>query len=231
MRPDTSSESAASLVDHYSVRVSVGLDHHEIRTPAGLLSLLWHHADSPNVVVTCSGARGGLLGPARGLYHELGERLARSGLAEVIRIGWRQANHLSLCTDDVLTTLALAARGGARNAAIIGHSFGGAPAIQAALATPGLVRGVATLATQSTGCELAHQLGDVDLLCIHGGADAVVPIRASEMVARTGGGRLVIIDGAGHSLEECVVEVRGLLDQWLTEVFDAPRLGRWRCEE
>ena len=182
--------------------------------------MMWHRADSPNVVVTCSGARGGLLGPSEGLYHDLGEAVASSGLAAVIRVGWRQPNDLLRCTEDVLTALSLAADGGARNAALIGHSFGGAPAVQAAVATPDLVRGLATLATQSAGCELAPRLGAINLLCVHGAADTVLPVRCSQNLAEAGRGRLIVLDGVGHTFDECVVEVRELFSQWLRTVFD-----------
>src|SRR6478735_1724611 len=49
------------------------LDHVEMYTMEGLLTLLWHGPrDAHDVVLMCGGAMGGLLGPGEGVYQELG---------------------------------------------------------------------------------------------------------------------------------------------------------------
>ena len=63
--------------------------HLELYTMRGLLTLLWHGPrDAEDVVLMGGGAMGGLLGPADGLYHELGVTLAyptyREGLAALL---------------------------------------------------------------------------------------------------------------------------------------------------
>ena len=53
--------------------VTPSLDHVEMYTLEGLVTLLWHGPrDAHDVVLMCGGAMGGLLGPADGLYHDLG---------------------------------------------------------------------------------------------------------------------------------------------------------------
>ena len=57
----------------------------------GLLTLLWHGpVDAEQVLVTCGGGMGSLLGPADGLYHDLGVRFAEHGIG-TIRVGLPQA--------------------------------------------------------------------------------------------------------------------------------------------
>lgn len=209
----------AEIVAYQSVEVSARLTHHEIRAETGLLTLLWHHADSQNLIVTCPGALGGLLGPSDGLYADLGDVMARAGRANVIRLDWRHGNDIDSCTQDVLMTLDLASGVGIHNAALIAHSFGGAPAVRAAVARAGVVVGVATLATQSAGCEMAPCLDGVDLLCLHGDADRVLPLRCSQQLAEAGNGQAVLLEGVGHGFEECTTELRQILAQWLGRVF------------
>jgi len=64
------------------VELSPDFRHLEVYTMHGLLTMLWHGpVDASGVLLTCGGAMGSLLGPARGLYHQLGVRLAARGSA------------------------------------------------------------------------------------------------------------------------------------------------------
>ena len=65
----------------------------------------------------------------------------------------------------------LAMRNGAERFVVLGHSFGGAVAVQAAGTFLHLVAGVLTYATQSAGCEEAARMGDTPLLLLHGEHD------------------------------------------------------------
>ena len=59
------------------VLVTPTLRHIEGFTLEGLLTFLWHgDPGAEQVVLMCGGAMGGLLGPANGLYHDLGETFA-----------------------------------------------------------------------------------------------------------------------------------------------------------
>jgi pimeloyl-ACP methyl ester carboxylesterase len=198
------------------VAITPMLHHVEVYTLKGLLTLLWHGPrDTDRVVITGGGGMGGLLGPAGGIYHDLGERFARDDIA-TIRVGYRRPNHLPYCVHDLAAAADLAVQGGATAAVTVGHSFGGAVAIQAAIAFGAFARGVVTLATQSAGCEDAEQLGDTPLLLCHGDRDEILPAQTSEVVRLLAGhGELVLYRGAGHLLEEARDELRELLFEWI----------------
>jgi pimeloyl-ACP methyl ester carboxylesterase len=204
------------------VTVAHRLDHVEVFTLGGLLTLLWHGTgDEEAVVVCCGGAMGGLLGPADGLYHDLGVALLDAGIA-TIRVGWRQPNDLDACTHDLLAALELTARSGARRAVTVGHSFGGAVAVRAGAMVDDMVVGVVTLATQSAGCEIADRLAGRPVLCLHGDADELLPPLCSELVAGLAEGELVVLPGAGHLLTQAGAELRTRLLDWLPATLATP---------
>jgi pimeloyl-ACP methyl ester carboxylesterase len=163
---------------------------------------------------------GGLLGPADGLYHDLGVALAAQGIATV-RVGWRAPNDLERCTHDLLAAMELAVRRGARSAITVGHSFGGAVAVRAGVLADDIVTGVVTLATQSAGCEVADRLAGRPVLCLHGDADELLPPMCSELVAGLSGGELVVLPGAGHLLTQAGPELRTRLLEWIPATLAA----------
>lgn len=186
----------------------------------GLLTVIWHgDVDSPAAVVLGGGAMGGLLGPAGGFYHWLGDELGgeSSGIS-VLRVSWRQPNDLDLCTLDMLAAADLAARAGATRFVTGGHSFGGAIGVRAGIAMGEWTRGVVTFATQSAGCEEAEAL-DAPLIAFHGDRDELLPSAASDVVCALAGGpsELVICDGAGHLLTEASDVLRERVPAWIRE--------------
>jgi pimeloyl-ACP methyl ester carboxylesterase len=199
-----------------SVRIQPGLEHHELFTTGGLLTVLWHGpADAEAVLVACGGAMGGLLGPADGLYQDLGEELARSGIG-TLRVGYRSPGELALCTLDLAAALQLAERNGAVRAVTMGHSFGGAVAVRVGAALPEVVTGVVGLATQSAGCEVAGGLAGRPLLLVHGEADEILPPECSLVVRELAGdGEVVLVPGAGHLLREAGDVLRERLPDWV----------------
>lgn len=200
------------------VELAPGFRHLEVFTLRGLLTVLWHgDPGAERVVLASGGAMGGLLGPADGLYHDLGVSLAGQGIG-VARIGYRRPNDLGRCVHDVLAVADLAARRGARRFVTVGHSFGGAVAVQAGAALGGRTAGVVGLATQSAGCEAAEHLDDVPLLLVHGEADELLPPMSSELVRMLAGhGELVVLPGVGHLLTEAADGLRPLVGGWLVE--------------
>ena len=185
------------------VEVTDGLRHLEVYTMSGLLTLLWHgEPDVERVVLMCGGAMGGMLGPAGGLYHDLGVRFAGDGIGTV-RVGYRVPNDLPTCVHDLLAAAELAARHGGKRFVTVGHSFGGAVAIRAGIALGDDCAGVVTLSTQSAGCENAGRLGTTPLLLLHGQNDELLPPETSFMVqALAGTGEVEILPGTGHLLAE-----------------------------
>src|SRR5262245_20435086 len=202
--------------------ITPGLRHIEGFTLEGLLTFLWHgDPGSERVVLMCGGAMGGLLGPANGLYHDLGETFARDGVG-VIRVGYRRPNDLPACVLDVAGAADLAHRNGGRRFVLIGHSFGGAVAVNAGCTLRSVVAGVVTLSTQSAGCESAAAL-QRPLLLLHGDRDELLPVMASQAVhALAGTGDLEVLSGAGHLLVEAADHLRTRLHGWITDVLARP---------
>jgi len=205
-----------------SVHIDPGLEHHELYTMSGLLTVLWHGPPgAEGVLVACGGAMGGLLGPADGLYQDLGEALAREGIG-TLRVGFRAPGELAMCTMDVAAAVQLAERNGAVRTVTMGHSFGGAVAVRVGAAMPEIVTGVVGLATQSAGCEVAGGLAGRPLLLVHGDADELLPPDCSLVVRElAGGGEVVLVPGGGHLLREAGDLLRERLPEWVRERLTA----------
>jgi predicted esterase len=201
--------------------ISSELRHIEIYTMRGLLTFLWHGPrDARDVVIACGGAMGSLLGPAEGLYHDLGVAFAARGIG-TMRVGYRKPNDLSRCVHDLAAAGDFASRsGGARRFVTVGHSFGGAVAVQAGVVLGDHCRGVVTLSTQSAGCEHADELGDIPLLLVHGTHDELLPPETSGMVQMLAGHGEVVLVPAGHLLSEVADELRARLTEWIPARFD-----------
>lgn len=194
------------------------LRHLEVFTLRGLLTVFWHgDPDAEAAVVLGGGAMGGLLGPADGFYHWLGDELGTPGSGiGVLRVGWRRPNDLDLCTLDLLAAADLAARAGAGRFVTGGHSFGGAIAVRGGMAMGDWTRGVVTFATQSAGCEEAGGL-TAPLRAYHGDRDELLPVMASEVVCQLAGGEaeVVVCAGSGHLLTEAGEQLRAEVPDWI----------------
>ena len=198
-----------------------GLRQLEIYTLTGLLTIFWHGpADATSVVLMSGGAMGGVLGPADGLYHELGVQFAAQGIG-TMRVGYRRPNDLARCVHDVAAAGDLASRTGADRFVTVGHSFGGAVAIQTGMLLGAHCAGIVALSTQSAGCEEAGALDDdVPLLLLHGERDELLPPETSTVVQMLAGhGEVEILPGAGHLLTEASARLREKLGAWIPERF------------
>ena len=163
--------------------------------------------------------------PADAFYHWLGEELASRGIA-TIRVSYRRPNDLPACVDDLVAAGLLAENEGAESYVSVGHSFGGAVALNVALPPGALAdatKGVALLATQSAGCEGAAGIGTRPLLLVHGTHDQILPVFASEAVHEIAGGRgdLRIVEGGDHLLGDTASRalLRELLPGWIESAF------------
>lgn len=209
------------------VEVTPELTHHELYSNEGLLSLLWHHAAAGDAiarhaVLYCGGALGGVLGPAGGLFHQLGVNFAGAAVADGLRVGYRVPNDLDRCVDDVVAAAELAGSVGVERFVVVGHSFGGAVAVGAGVALGDRCAGVVALATQTAGCEGGEELARnaVPVLLIHGDNDAILPHLASQLVHMLTGGELVILPGVDHRFSGAGEELRRRLLAWIAERFD-----------
>jgi hypothetical protein len=201
------------------VEVTESLRHVEVYTLGGLLTLLWHgDPAAEHLVIACGGAMGGLLGPADGLYHDLGVRFAEQGIG-LVRVGYRKPNDLDACVQDLVAVAELGARRGAKRFVTMGHSFGGAVAIRAGIVLGDDTVGVVTLATQSAGCEEAERLGETPLLLFHGENDELLPPQASELVQILTGGELVVLPNSGHLLTQAAADLRERVGSWIPARF------------
>ena len=207
------------LLAMQEIAVTPRLRHVEGFTRSGLLTLLWHgEGDEERVVLACGGAMGGLLGPAGGLYQQLGEAMADQGIG-FVRVSYRRPNDLEACVYDVAAAGQIAAAHGAQRAVVMGHSFGGAVAVRVGVAMPGFVAGVVTFATQSAGCEVAEGLAGRPVLLFHGDRDELLPAQCSELVQMLTDGELVMLAGTGHLMTEGGDVMRERLLEWLPEVL------------
>lgn len=206
-----------------SAALASGLEHIEIYTPQGLLSVFVHAAQDGRApkaaIVTCGGAMGGVLGPGHALFHQLGTMWPDRGVS-VYRVGYRIPNDLDRCAHDVACAVELAVEAGAERVVVMGHSFGGAVAVRVAVVMTSDVHGVVTFATQSAGCEVAGALAGRPLLLFHGDVDELLPMQSSEMVRMiAGSGELVVLPGDGHLLGRSDDIMLEKLDEWLPEVL------------
>jgi pimeloyl-ACP methyl ester carboxylesterase len=205
------------------IEIAPGLRHAEVFTMRGLLGVMWHGPfDAERIVVTCPGAMGGLLGPGRGMFHQLGMRLSAKGIA-TIRVDYRRPNDLESCVLDTVSAIDLAAQRGASKVITVGHSFGGAVAVNVGAVLPQAVAGVCTLSTQSAGCEIAHRLAPRPLLLIHGSDDELLPPHTSEVVNQLAGGHgdVIIVPGEGHILADDSGAILDRVVSWVRETFGA----------
>ena len=140
------------------------------------------------------------------------------------RCAWATANRTTCraaCTTWPRPPISRAVRA-RRRFVTVGHSFGGAVALQAGVILGEHCRGVVTLATQSAGCEHADQLGATPLLLLHGTDDEILPPETSSVVQMIAGhGEVVLLPGAGHLLTQAAVEVRERLSEWIPARFVA----------
>ncbi len=207
------------------VEVAPGVSLREAYTQRGLHTVLQHHVPdgiehAGAALVLCGGAVGGLHGPGRSVYQQLGERWSARGVP-VLRVGYREPNNLDLCAHDLAVGVELARDAGAARVVVAGHSFGGAVAVRTAVVMTGTVAGVVTFATQSAGCEVAAGLMGRPLLLLHGADDEILPPECSEMVAALAGvGETVVLPDTGHGLAGADDTILERLDRWLPPVLN-----------
>src|SRR5262245_65270515 len=141
----------------------------EIHTPEGVITGLPHKAGGARGAIGGAGdGRGGLDGPA-GLYESLAEQLQKAGIT-ALRIDYREPNDLRESIYDVLAGIEAVRQQGAERVALLGWSFGGAVVITAGVASD-IVVGVATIACQNFGADVASDLSPKSLLILHGTDD------------------------------------------------------------
>ncbi|MDK2891345.1 MAG: hypothetical protein PWR21_1977 [Methanoculleus sp.] len=189
----------------------------EIETDRGTTTCRYYEAEGArNGVVMVGGTGGGFDTPARDLYPRLAKDLPNHRIS-ALRVQYRHPTDLvESAIDTVLGTRYLESQG-VSAVGLVGHSLGGAVVVQAAANDPA-VRVVVAISTQTNGTEpVAGLAGRAAILFLHGDADPVLPHRSSEEVYRRTHEpkRLVIYEGAGHTLDEVAESLYVEVKAWL----------------
>src|SRR5277367_1773533 len=189
----------------------------QIQTTRGPIPMILHAAAEPGRAALCvSGAIGGYDGPAN-LYAKLGLNLPKKGLS-IARINYRLPNDFGECVLDTMAGIAFLKGTGYQRAAIIGHSFGGAVAINAGTLSPNVTTVIA-ISSQLAGAHTVGELAPRPLLLIHGTADTILSHESSQaLYDRAGEPKTIrILPGVGHGLSEASDEVFDLVSDWLMQ--------------
>ncbi len=197
----------------------------ELRVPSerGPILCAYHAAPGARTaVIMVGGGDGGLDGPAEALYPDLSSDLAASGVA-ALRVDFRIhqfPGDVEQCVHDVLAGLSFLTDEGVERAGLLGHSFGGAVAIEAGVRSPA-VASVATLATQTAGAQRVGELAPRPLLLVHGLRDRRLTPDCSRMLHEMAGEpkRLELLEEATHSLRQRREDVRRIVLDWFVETL------------
>lgn len=193
----------------------------KLSTDRGEIEARYYNSDQPGRVVIFVGGIGGDFDtPAKGLYPRLCRDLLHEGISS-LRVAFRHPTVLEESVLDVLVALKFLEQKGIKTAGLVGHSFGGAVVLRAAVISD-IVQTVVTIATQCHGAEAASKLKpECSLLLIHGLDDPVLSPYCSSMAYDLAHGpkRLSIYEGAGHGLDESAEEVHKEVLDWITKAL------------
>jgi pimeloyl-ACP methyl ester carboxylesterase len=188
-----------------------------IVTTRGRIPVLLHASPETGRAVLCvSGALGGFDGPAL-LYPRLGLAMPKRGIT-VARLDYRAPNEFGECLVDAMAALTFLGGVGHQRVTLIGHSFGGAVAINAGT-LGSIVTTVIALSSQLAGAHVAGELAGRPLLLIHGVADTILSHESSQAIFDRAGEpkTLKLLPGVGHGLAEAGDEVFQLVSDWIVE--------------
>jgi pimeloyl-ACP methyl ester carboxylesterase len=187
----------------------------KLRTTRGEIPIILHAAENPGGAVLCiSGALGGFDGPGK-LYVRLGQELPPLGIT-LVRLNYRMPNEFGECVLDTMAGLTFLKATRYERVALIGHSFGGAVAINAGTLTP-IVTTVIAVSSQLFGAHVVTELAPRPLLLLHGTADTILPHECSERLYDSAEEpkTLKLFPGVGHRFTEAADQLFETVRDWL----------------
>ncbi len=189
----------------------------KLSTDRGKIDARYYESKMPGrAVIFVGGVGGDFDTPAKGLYPRVCQDLLAMGISS-LRVAFRHPTVLDESVLDVLAGLSFLKSKGTNSAGLVGHSFGGAVVIRAAVHA-NMVHTIVTLATQCYGADAVSKIEqDCSILLIHGSADHVLPPYCSSMVYDKAPEpkKLLICEGAGHGLEESADKVYRAVFDWI----------------
>lgn len=208
-----------------TTEVSEGEDYRDLLlgTRNGEFKIRFYDIDpATEGVIMLGGVGGDFDTPAREVYPRLAKALQQEGIV-TLRVQFRDPIDLDSSTFDVLAGIEFLHNRGIERMAIVGHSFGGAVAIQAGLRSNSVAT-VVTLSTQGFGTDGIEDLSPRPILLVHGYADEVLPPTCSiDAYNRAGEPKtLKLLEGARHAMDEAADEVYETVRVWLIEKLRTP---------
>lgn len=188
-----------------------------IATDDGDVECIFHPAGGDRGIIWLCGALGGFDGPSFGIFKILSEGMVADGISS-LRLHYRYPGEFEECVLDVLAGIDFLKQKGINRVALVGHSFGGAVAIQAGTMSRN-VKAVVGLSSQTYGARRVAELSPRPLLLIHGERDRNLPAASSHYIyewARQPK-ELCILKNNGHFLREAHDELLRQLREWLND--------------
>ena len=172
---------------------------------------------STAAVLMVGGGDRGFDGPASAIYPSLAENLYGKGVA-VLLLDYRIHSfpgNLEEAIHDVLVGIHHLLKMGIDNIGLVGHSFGGAVVIEAAVREP-MISSIISLASQTAGALNVKQISPRPILFVHGLDDIRLPPDCSRYLHSIAEEpkELVLFEGATHSLRQCREDLLILLFEW-----------------
>ncbi|AIF80762.1 hypothetical protein I862_00985 [endosymbiont of Acanthamoeba sp. UWC8] len=193
-----------------------------VSTERGNVEMQYYKADDATCcIILVGGIGGGFDSPCNGeLYPSLCNILNFKAIS-ALRIKFCDTRSLDGSVKDVEARISFLKQEKISNIALVGHSFGGAVAIRAAVDSTA-VKVIITLATQSYGADVISNIkSGVASLFIHGALDTILPENCSIYAYTLAHEpkRLRLFKNTGHELTEAEKDIEGeilnFIDQYL----------------
>jgi alpha/beta superfamily hydrolase len=205
------------IIGIYSKKQGKNQEQVIISTADGNIECIFHDAGSSRGIIWLCGALGGFDGPSFGIFKILSERMVADNISS-LRLHYRYPGDFEECVQDVLIGISYLKQRGIEDVALVGHSFGGAVAIQAGTMS-NEVKAVVGLASQTFGAQEVAKLTPRPILLIHGERDRNLSADCSRYIYQWAKDpkELRILKNNGHFLREAHQELLTWIRDWLID--------------